>query len=418
VSDPLPVDPAPIDAREIRRAIEHYYERGFTDGLPVVPPTESLVAEHLAEVDRPPDEVVAAMPHLNRLCDVRLAAINSVMAGCLPAHFPVVLAALDALRLDTGARRTSRFSSGLWQSTTGTVPLLVVNGPARRALGFNSSGNVFGPGFRANATVGRAIRLIALNAFGLQPHVLDQSTQSTPAKYTCCIAENEEESPWQPLSVEAGFDAATSTVALMMMRSTLHIEARSATRGQHVLDDIADSIARTGALYNETTACCVVFGPEHAALLAAGGWSKAAVKEYLAANATCTRGALERAGKTGLSREMRWLVPADHPDALPGEHPRFAAGTGNGGEEVHHVLSSPDDVVVLVAGAANAGVSTVIDLMGSSSSRSGGCGRVPAMAQIRFRRPAGAATGAEPGGGGAPAGRPGSGEGAASGASE
>ncbi|MGH8987836.1 MAG: hypothetical protein ACRDXC_04455, partial [Acidimicrobiales bacterium] len=263
-----------IDHHQVRMAIEHYYEQGFTDGLPVVPPTESYLADFLAQVDRAPDEVVAAMPHLNRECTLRLAAINAIMAGCLPEYFPVVLAMLDALRVDTGARGATRFSSGLWQSTTGTVPVTVVNGPVRLQLGFNCKGNIFGPGFRPNATIGRALRLIAMNVLGLQPHVLDQSTQTNPAKYTCCIAENEEESPWEPMSVEAGYGSEASTVAFMMMRSCMHIEARSAIRPEHVLSDVANTVARTGVLYSEKSACLLVVSPEHAQLLASHGWGK------------------------------------------------------------------------------------------------------------------------------------------------
>lgn len=370
-----------IDHQGVRQAIEYYFDNDLTDGLPVVPATASVVAEFLDQVDRSADEIVATIPHLDRHCDVRLAAVNAVMAGCRPEYFPVVLAALDAMHLDTRARGSTRFSSGLWQSTTGSVPFMVVNGPARTALGFNAKGNIFGPGFRANATVGRAIRLIALNVLGLKPHVLDQATQTTPAKYTCCIAENEEESPWEPLSEEAGYPKGTSTVGFMMMRSSLHIEARSATRPEHLLYDLANSVARTGGLYSETTSCCIVLGPEHAHLLAAGGLKKPDIKTFLAEHATCTRSALDRAGKTGLSRDMHWLVPADHPDAVPGQAPSFER---DGGEEVHHVISSPDDVVVVVAGASNAGVSTVIDLMGSSAGRA--AGRVPAMGEIRTRK--------------------------------
>ena len=170
--------------------------------------------------DRDPDEILFTMPHLNRRLTVRLAAINAAMAGCLPEYFPVVLAAWEALTAEPYPTR------GIWQSTTGTAPLLVVNGPVRERLGFNSQGNVFGSGFRANATIGRAIRLAAINVFGLHPHQLDQATQATPAKYSCCIAENEEESPWEPLHVEHGFAPADSTVTAMVFRSVIHIEAR------------------------------------------------------------------------------------------------------------------------------------------------------------------------------------------------
>lgn len=377
-TEPVSTEPVLIDHREVRRAIEYYFDNDLTDGLPVVPATDSAVAEFLEQVDRDPEEVVATIPHLDRHCTVRLAAINAVMAGCRPEYFPVVLAALDAMHTDTRARGATRFASGLWQSTTGSAPLMVINGPARNVLGFNSRGNIFGPGFRANATVGRAMRLIALNAFGLKPHVLDQATHGTPGKYTCCIAENEEDSPWEPLSEEAGYPPGSSTLAFMMMRSTLHIEARSATRPEHLLNDLANSIARTGGLYSETAACCIVLGPEHAHLLHAGGFTKADVKAFLAEHAVCTRASLEQAGKTGLSRDMHWLVPADHPDAAPGEEPSFDG-------DLHHVLVSPDEVVVVVAGATNAGVSTVIDLMGSTTARSAQSGgRVPAMGEIRM----------------------------------
>lgn len=374
-----------IDHRQVRRAIEHYFEHGFTDGLPVVPPTESYLLEFLAQVDRSPDEVVAAMPHLNRECTLRVAATNAIMAGCLPEYFPVVLAILDAMRVDVGARGATRFSSGLWQSTTGTVPITVVNGPVRLRLGFNCQGNIFGPGFRPNATIGRALRLIVLNALGLTPHVLDQSTHSNPAKYTCCIAENEEESPWAPLSADAGFGPESSTVSLMMMRSCMHIEARSATRPEHLLNDYANSVGRTGTLYSELSSCLIVVSPEHARLLASHGWDKQGIREYLATNAVCTREALERAGKTGISRDMHWLVPSDHPDALPGVEPQFERRDGT---DVHRVLSSPDDVVLVVAGAANAGVSTVIDLMGAATAPSGkGGGRSPAISEIVLKDP-------------------------------
>src|SRR6185312_17262960 len=209
-----------VDIDEIRRVMENYYERGWTDGLPVMPVTESILAEFLSQTTRDPDEVLLAMPHLNRACTVRLAAINAAMAGCQPEYFPVVLAAWSALKDENYVTR------GIWQSTTGTAPMLLVNGPVRERIGFNSRGNVFGSGFRANATVGRAIRLTAINVFGLRPHELDQATQGTPAKYSACIAENEEDSPWSPLPADFGFPAESDTVTAMVTRSVIHIEAR------------------------------------------------------------------------------------------------------------------------------------------------------------------------------------------------
>ena len=202
------------DAAGLRQAMEYYADQGWTDGLPVVPVTESYLASFLAQAGRDPDDVLLGMPHLNRELTVRLAAINAALAGCRPEYFPVVLAAWESLVAEGYVGRA------IWQSTTGTAPFLIVNGPVRERLGLNSTGNVFGSGFRPNATIGRAIRLGAINAFGLRPHELDQATQGTPAKYTACIAENEEQSPWPALHTEAGLDTADSAVTTMLIGSS------------------------------------------------------------------------------------------------------------------------------------------------------------------------------------------------------
>src|ERR1700733_792028 len=180
--------------------MEYYYEQGWTDGLPVVPVTPSYLDEFLATTSRDPDEVLIGMPHLNKNLTVRLAALNAALAGCRPEDFPGGLAAWDAFRLDGMVTRS------IWQSTTGTAPFSVLFGPLRTTLGFNARGNVWGSGFRANATAARAIRLGAINGLGLQPHVFDQATQGNPAKYSCFIAENEEDSPWPSLAVDNGLD--------------------------------------------------------------------------------------------------------------------------------------------------------------------------------------------------------------------
>jgi hypothetical protein len=336
------------DAAEIRQAMEYYQDQGWTDGLPVVPVTESYLEEFLAQTTRGPDEVLLAMPHLNRECTVRLAAINAALAGCRPEYLPVVLAAWDSLVADGYVTRA------IWQSTTGTAPFLIVNGPVRGRIGLNSQGNVFGSGFRANATIGRAIRLGAINAFGLRPHELDQATQGTPAKYTACIAENEEESPWPPLHAEFGLDASDSAVTAMVIRSCLHIEARHTMAPEQLATDIAGTISRTGAFVHPTVSAAVVLSPEHARLFSAAGWSKPDLRQFLYDHAIITAPELARAGKDALSSRTRWRLPADHPDALPGS---VAVGTVR-------ALNSPEAVLVVVAGAGNAGVSAVVETFG------------------------------------------------------
>jgi hypothetical protein len=351
-----------VDIATIRQVMEYYADRGWTDGLPVMPVTESYLQEFLGRTHRAPDDVVFRMPHLNRQCSVRAAAINAAMAGCLPEYFPVVLAAWDALTIEGYAGK------GIWQSTTGTAPLLLVNGPVRGRLGINSRGNVFGSGFRANATIGRAIRLTAINAFGLHPHQLDQATQGTPAKYTACIAENEEDSPWSPLHADHGFDAGDSAVTAMLIRSAIHVEARHTTDPEQLGRDIAGTLARTGALVHETISGCVVLGPEHAWVFARAGWSKADVRQFIHAHATNPRARLAEVGKDAVSRHTRWRLPSGHPDAVPDT-------CASAGQDVVPVLNSPDAVLVAVAGAHNAGVSAVLETFGPR-------GGAPAIARV------------------------------------
>ncbi|HEU5155740.1 MAG TPA: hypothetical protein VFU43_02005 [Streptosporangiaceae bacterium] len=352
-ADPAEVGESPlVDPGEVLRAMEYYAERGWTDGLPVVPVTESYVAEFLAQTDRDPDDVVLSMPHLNRHCTVRLAAINAGLAGCRPEYFPVVLAAWESLRKEGMAER------GIWQSTTGTAPLLIVNGPVREAIGLNSKGNVFGSGFRANATIGRAIRLTAINAFGLRPRQLDQATQGTPGKYTSCIAENEEDSPWRPLHTDAGLAGTDSAVTAMVYRSCIHLEARHTTVPEQLARDFANTISRTGSLVHQTISALLVLAPEHAHVFDRAGWSKSDLRQFIYDTAAVGRDTLTAVGKDAVSRRTKWRLPADHPDAIP-DDAEVDADTGT-----VRVLNSTGAVQVIVAGANNAGVSAVIETMG------------------------------------------------------
>lgn len=319
------------DLQRARSAIEHYYENGWTDGLPVVPPVEEFVQEFLATTRRDPGEVVLEVTHVNRRCTVRQAAINAVMAGCKPEYFPVVLAALDALHEIGGAT--------MMQSTTGQAVMFIVNGPIRHALDINFRGNIFGSGHRANATIGRAVRLVVLNVMEIRPHDLDQSTHGTPARFSCCFGENEEDSPWEPLHVELGFPAEASTVTAQLIRSDLHVEHRSTQEPEHILHSIADSLSYAGAIYeappyNRNNGAVVVMGPEHARIVASGGWSKQDVRQFLYEHYGKTMADLRRYGKViGLEDEPddRFIISAKEPEVL----------------------------LIAVAGADNAGVSTV-----------------------------------------------------------
>lgn len=339
-----------VDAVAMRDAIEIYHERAWTDGLPVVPVTESVLADFLAQTPMDPDEVLFEIPHLNRSLTVRLAAINAALAGCRPEYLPVVLAAWQAIAQEPHPRR------GIWQSTTGTAPFTVVNGPIRDRIGLNGAGNVFGSGIRANATIGRAIRLALINVFGLRPHELDQATQGTPAKYTACIAENEEQSPWPPLHAEHGHAPDESVVSAFVIRSVVHIEARHTSTPDQLALDLADTVRRTGALIHEYTSALLVLTPEHANVFAEAGWSKDDVRDAVFAHARRPRADLAAVGKDALSHKSHWRLPAEHPDAMPD------TASSSADPESVPLLSFPTSVQIMVAGANNAGVSAVVEI--------------------------------------------------------
>jgi hypothetical protein len=349
----LVIDDAPLaDPAEVRRAMEYYAERGWTDGLPVVPVTASYLAEFLAATPRDPDDVLIVMPHLNRALTVRLAAINAALAGCLPEYLPVVIAAWESFRLDGGVPKA------IWQSTTGTAPFTVVNGPVRQRIGLNSRGNLYGSGFRANATIGRAIRLGSINAFGLRPHVLDQATQGTPAKYSCCIAENEEDSPWPSLAADNGVGPLESACSSTVIRSVLHIEARHTIVPEQLAQDLADTICRTGAMVRAFASVYVVLNPEHARLVDKHGWSKQDLRTAIVERGVRSYRQLAASGKEAIAHGTGWRLPADHPDAIAQEAPADL-------DAPVQIIRGINDVHIVVAGAPNAGVSSIVETFGS-----------------------------------------------------
>ena len=256
--------------------VEWYYAQGFSDGLPVVPPTEAKVAAMLDALGGEPGLVEARVPPRWGSLSRQVLAVNLVMAGCLPAYAPVVRAALLAL-CDT------HFNLNGIQATTHVVsPLLIVNGPVRNSIGMNAGHNVFGSGNRANATIGRAIRLVLLNVGGAWPGDLDKSTFGHPGKYTYAIAENEELSPWAPYHVEKGYAPDASTVFVIGAEAPHSITNHVADDPEGVLDSIVSSMS-TIAHNNAVSSghCAVVIGPEHAKTITKRGWTRHDVRMYL-----------------------------------------------------------------------------------------------------------------------------------------
>jgi len=232
---------AEIEVAGWAEAVETYYERGWTDGLPVVPATPDSVCRFLEAAGRDPADVVLAEPTRRRTITAEKVAINAVLAGCRPEYMPVLTAALEAMADPAFTLH------GAITSTGGSATLVVVNGPIRQRLGFNAGGNVFGPGWRANATIGRAIRLITLNCLGATPGLLDRSTQGHPGKYAYCIAELEEANPWEPLHVTRGCRPGSSAVTVFAAEGPHNVLSHYGETAEEIVVALADTMACLGA---------------------------------------------------------------------------------------------------------------------------------------------------------------------------
>jgi hypothetical protein len=255
---------------------DFFYEKGWTDGLPVIPPTPEKVEAMVRAAGRSPDEALGLFPPAYAAATVQKIAVNAVMAGCLSSYLPVVLAAVEAMLED-------QFNLyGIQTTTHPCGALVIVNGPVTRELGINCKGNCFGQGWRANAAIGRAVRFAMQNVGGGIPGELDKATMGQPGKYSYCIAENEDESPWEPLHVERGFDRDASTVTVAAAEAPHNINDHGSTTAEAVLTTISGAVGSAGNnnLYGVGD-LFVVLGPEHAATIAAGGYSKKDVQEYI-----------------------------------------------------------------------------------------------------------------------------------------
>jgi hypothetical protein len=332
------------DPDEAQRGIEYCYEQGWSDGLPLVPVSKPLLDAFLATTDKDSEEIIGALEQVGRDVNVHTAAINAAMAGCKPEYFPVVLAAFEALMRERAAR------GGGFQSTSGPAPLIVVNGPVRHELGFNTTGGAFGPGFRPNMTIPRAIGLIVRNAFGVHPHVFEQATQGVPGRWQICIAENEEESPWGPLAADAGLPGGASAVSVTLTRTCEYVDNRHTPHAEQVLWDLNDTISRIGSLIFKECGVALVLCPEHAQMLANAGYSKADVQAWLIEHSGRTGRDLRHAGKNGLHGIGR-----------------FGSDDTSEDEVFSRFISTPRNLPIIVAGAKNAAISMVVRIFGEWS---------------------------------------------------
>src|SRR5579859_4030560 len=309
-------------------AVEFFYRQGWTDGLPVVPPTPGKVREFLEYAGKLPDDILGMIPARNRIITAEKVAINAVMAGCLPNYMPVIVAAIEAMCQE-------EFNlHGISATTGGTAPLLIVNGPVVQQLNINCGVNCFGPGVRANATIGRAIRLILMNVGGSIPGVLDKSCLGHPGKYSYCIAEDEEGNPWEPLSVERGIPAGLSAVTVFAGEAPHYVNSQIGGTGERLVGSIANAMMGTMYLGGNWV---VVLCPEHVTIFKKEGWSKAQIREAV----------YERAVRP--LAEFKRL--AGLPDSAIGAQEK---------EVLYHNVATPDDLLIVTAGGKAGGFSAVI----------------------------------------------------------
>ncbi len=265
-----------IELADAEDSMETCFERGWSDGLPVVPPTALRVVKMLSGTDREPGEVIGSVPPDYRPCTVEKAAINAVLAGCKPEYFPVVLAALEAALID-------RFCMhGLLCTTYFSSPVLIVNGPITKQIGMNSGINALGQGNRANATIGRALQLIIRNIGGGIPGGIDRATMGNPGKYTYCFAEDESDEEWPSLAMDRGFNRGQSVVSLFAgdgLQPILDQQSRTAESLAKSMAMSLRSVAHT-KLFGMADAILVVC-PEHRRVFRQSGWSKADLKAAL-----------------------------------------------------------------------------------------------------------------------------------------
>lgn len=292
-----------------------FCDNTWCDGLPIIPPTEDRVLKMLEGTRREANEVIGLIPPSMTELRVEDAAINAVMAGCLPAYLPVIITAMEAL-LD------SRFNLlGMQATTHPCAPLVILNGPLAKELGVNSGTGCFGPGWRANATIGRATRLILWNIGGGVAGKGDMSTHGRPSKYSFCIAENEDANPWEPLHVEKGFDKQTSTVTVYACDNPHNINDHLSSTALGVLTTVAYTMAAVGSTqaYSSSEDLFLVLCPEHAATIAREGFSKNDVKRFIYEYARIPHGMLKGRSVYGMATGTwpKWFNTSDDKALIP-----------------------------------------------------------------------------------------------------
>jgi hypothetical protein len=323
---------------------EFFFEKEWSDGLPVIPPTEARLAAMLAATRRDPDEVIGTVPPLQSEATVRAVAVHAVMAGGKPSYLPLLIAVMEAVLEE-------RFNLTLLQATTSAgAPFILVNGPHAREIGLSGGMGCFGPGFRANATIGRALRLMMMNLGGGIPGVTALSGFGGPWRYTYCIAENEAESPWPSYASSRGFGQKDNVVTAIPLEGPVLVWDDASETPERLVVAIADMMSAIGGgnIFRQAD-MAVVLSPQHAEVFARAGLSRADVQALLIARAVRRLGDIKRGGIwRGAAGAARWPFKVDlgNENALvpaigePGDlHLIVAGGSGSPSTLVMHGIT-------------------------------------------------------------------------------
>ncbi|PYM98752.1 MAG: hypothetical protein DME07_21745 [Candidatus Rokuibacteriota bacterium] len=315
--------------------VEFCFQQGWTDGLPVVPPTADRVGAMLEAARLAPGKQIAFVEHRSVAITAEKVAINAVMAGCKPEYLPVVVAAVEGI----GDPRWSYHGPGT--STGGAGVLMIVNGPIARELDINAGDNLFGPGWRANLTIGRAVRLVMRNVCGSLPGLLDRGTLGHPGKLSYVIAENEADSPWTPLHVERGFRPEQSTVTVIASEAPHQFYNQLSPTAEGVLTTLADSMRISGTVMGQSTYAVILAG-EHMRTIAGSGWGKKEIRQFLFDHTKNSHAHLKRT-----QRMAGAIQAADETTMRP-------------------LVASPDDILVVAAGGRAGAFSAFVPGWGSA----------------------------------------------------
>jgi len=302
-----------------RRANELFYLRGWTDGLPIVPPEVGMVEQMVECAGLPRDHIVAELEPLRGLATVEKIAVNAVMAGCLPEYISILITLTEAIASPEFNLR------GVQTTDENVAPLLIFSGELAQRLNINSGFGALGPGWQANAVIGRALRLIMHNLGGGWPGAVSLAGLGQPGRYSLCFAENAALNPWEPLHVELGFDHAVSTVTLMRAESVINVTGEIAS--------VMGSAASQFSLMHGGKVV-VVLAPYVARRLAKDRWSKRDVKLWLHENGRVASSQWERWWGRKTLRSDQW--------------PRWVTSSAAGG--AIPVVEDPDDITLVVAG--------------------------------------------------------------------